>query len=211
MLATLRHWVPYWAPLVPLLLLGAVVLWKRGGRTGRPIRLLPNYKPYETAVRDAQLAESLARLVQQHVPLAEALRWSGRMTGQPARIEAAERLAAAIERGDTLTPEHPDLAGMPPVLRWALTSGQASHPGDRAEDDDREAQSLGSQSLPPQSLANHLQFAAQTYRQQARRRGNFWRAAAPAAGTLLLAGPVALLYGLCLFEPLAQLWKDLAQ
>jgi type II secretory pathway component PulF len=206
MLATLRHWAPYWAPLVPLLLLGAVVLWRRGTRTGRPVRPLPSLKRYEMAVRDAQLAESLARLVQQHVPRAEALRWSSRMTGQPTRIEAADRLAAAIERGETLTPEHSGLAGMPPVLRWALVSDQASHSGDNTDGDDQDTQSLN-----PQSLANHLQFAAQTYRQQAHRRRNFWRVAAPAAGILLLAGPVTLVYGLCLFGPLVQLWKDLAQ
>jgi hypothetical protein len=60
-------------------------------------------------------------------------------------------------------------------------------------------------------LVNNLQFAAQTYHQQVRRRGNFWRVAAPAAGILLLAGPVTLAYALCLFEPLVQLWRDLAQ
>jgi type II secretory pathway component PulF len=211
MLATLRHWAPYWAPLVPLLLLGAVVLWRRGTRTGRPVRPLPSLKRYEMAVRDAQLAESLARLVQQHVPPAEALRWSSRMTGQPTRIEAADRLAAAIEHGETVTPEHPDLTGLPPVLRWALVSGQDSPTSTNASEDDQ-AQSFAKTQTPGSpSLVNNLQFAAQTYHQQVRRRGNFWRVAAPAAGILLLAGPVTLAYALCLFEPLVQLWRDLAQ
>jgi len=206
MLSALRHWIPYWAPLAPLLILGAVLLWRRGTRAGRPVQPLPSFKRYAAAVRDAQLADSLARLLQQHVPLAEALRWSGRMTGLAARIEATDQLAEAIERGEPITPEHPDLARLPPLLRWALSAGQAAQAGGQPAEDDHETHALG-----PQSLVNNLQFVALTYHQQARRRENFWRVAAPAAGMLLLAGPVTLVYALCLFEPLVQLWKDLAR
>jgi hypothetical protein len=213
MLTTARLWLPYWAPLVPMLLLSAILAWRNGGPFGRAIRWLPSLKRYEKTVHDAQFADSLSRLVQQNVPLTEALRWSSRMTGQPARIEAAQRVALAIEEGEILTPNHPDLASMSPVLRWALSSNQASCADDSTKESDQiqsmSCQSLWANSLGVISLANNLQFAAQTGQRQVQRRMNFWRVAAPAAGYLLIAGPVTLLYALCLFEPLVQLWKDL--
>ena len=216
MLTTARLWLPYWASLAPLLLLSAILLWRHGGPFGRATRWLPSLKRYEKTVRDAQFADSLSQLVQQNIPLTEALRWSSRITGQPARIEAVQRVALAMEGGEPLTPNHPNLASMSPVLRWALSSYQASCSDGSTKESEPNIQSLSSPSLWANSLsviplANNLQFAAQTGRRQVQRRLNFWRVAAPAAGYLFIAGPVTLLYALCLFEPLVQLWKDLGR
>jgi type II secretory pathway component PulF len=185
LLRAARHWLPVWGPLVPILVLAAVLFWRRGSGTMR--FWIPFARHYAATVAKANFAEQLASLLEKDVRREEALELAGGVTGDKALITAAVALASAHQRGERLTADDPRLRRLPPLLRWALT-------GD-----------LGDQSLP-----DILRFAAQTYRQSAERQAAVWRVALPALITALVGGAIVFAYALSMFGPLISLLRDLA-
>jgi general secretion pathway protein F len=193
LLVAARETMVYWAPLPPLLMAGIFWLWRRVGQaTGCSATggwgTFRRTRRYLSSVRYAHFAELLATMVERDVPFPDGLRLASDMIGDELMIKAAECLAAGAERGDSTDPQQHDLRGLPPLLRWTLTSARDS-----------------------QSLAPMLRFAAETYRRTAARQADLWQVAVPAIATLLLAGPVVLAYGLSLFVPLVDLLETLAQ
>ena len=193
LLAACRQGFAYWAPLPPLLMIGIFLLWRRGGRAtgGRATGgwgRLRHARRTKNSVRNAHFAELLAAMVEKGLPLADGLRLASGMIGDAPMVEAAEVLADNAERGEPADPRQHDLRGLPPLLRWTLTQGPCDQP-----------------------LAPLLRFAADTYRQTATRQVDLWRIVIPAIATLLLAGPIVLVYGLSLFIPLVDLLETVAE
>ena len=182
-LITLREWLPYWAVLVPLALLGCIYLWRRGW--GGWQRWIPGTKRYLVAVRNSNFAHQLRLLIENEIPLADSLPLAAAVTGDEAIIAASTALATAHERGESLSVDSRELITLPPILRWALTND------------------LGDQSLPELLL-----FVEKTYRQAAERRAAAWRVALPATIGAFLGGFAVLIYGLSLFGPFTQLIQD---
>lgn len=180
-----RIWLPVWAPLAPVLLIGAILLWRRG--KGKSRVWIPFAGRYAAALRHAAFADQLAILLEHGVPLAEGLRLASGVTGDPTLIETSEALSLAAERGEKLPADDRQLQTLPPLLRWALT-------GD-----------LGDQPLP-----EILSFAADTYRQSALRQAAIYRIALPTLIGALLGGAVVFAYALCVFGPYIRLLQDLS-
>ncbi|QEG34670.1 type II secretion system F family protein [Bythopirellula goksoeyrii] len=184
-----RQTMPVWIPLVPILVLIAVFLWRR--TTVAPPWWIPGARRYVKTVKQALFAEELARLVESKMPLAEAAELASGITGDSHLMEAC----AALENDDpsraatrhAAHPENSQLAALPPLLRWALTGN------------------LGEQSLP-----GVLRFAAQTYRQSAQRLATVWQTALPILLGSVLGGAIVLVYGLSVFLPYIQMMRDLS-
>ena len=62
----MREWLPYWATLLPMLVLGSVILLLRGW--GGWQRLIPGEKRYSAAVRNANFAHQLTSLIENDIP-----------------------------------------------------------------------------------------------------------------------------------------------
>jgi type II secretory pathway component PulF len=184
-LQTARNWLPVWGPLAPLLLLATVFFWRRGKK--EPIAWIPFAGRYAASLRHAALARQLATLLAHGVPLAEGLRLTGEISGDPPLVEATAALAASTEREEKLPADDPSLAALPPLLKWALTG------------------ELGDIPLP-----DILSFAADTYQQKAQRQAAVYHVALPVLIGALAGGAVVLLYGLCVFLPYVNLFRDLS-
>jgi type II secretory pathway component PulF len=185
MLRAARLWMPVWVPLVPVLMLAAVVFWRRG--VGSTRLCIPCAGRYAATIAHANFAEQLANLLKRDVPLEEALELASGVTGDDSLVAASAELAAAHHHGERLVSDDPRLRGLPPLLRWALT-------GD----------------LGDQSLSEILRFAAQTYRQSADRQAAVWRLALPTLIGALVGGVIVFAYGLSMFGSLIGLWRDLS-
>lgn len=180
-----RHWLPVWGPLLPIVTLTAIFFWRRC--SGKTRRWVPFAGRYAATVAHATFAEQLANLVEQDVPLDEALELASGVTGDQSLKAASFELASARQLGEPLTADDPRIHRLPPLLRWALT-------GD-----------LGDQPLP-----TILRFAAQTYQQSAERQAAVWRLAMPALIGALVGGAIVFVYALSMFGPLISLLRDLA-
>jgi len=198
-LVAMREGLPLWATLFPLLMVGAVIAWRRSFRNGGSRsgdgggwqRLIPGARRYRAAARNANFANQLTVLMENGLSLAESLPVAAAVTGDAALIvasaELSAKLPAAHAQGTTEAADPKVLLALPPLLRWALT-------GD-----------LGEQSLP-----EILRFAEKTYRLQAEHRAAVWRTILPATIGAGLGGAVVLAYGLSVFGPFVQLLKDIA-
>ncbi|NOY41095.1 MAG: hypothetical protein GXP26_04570 [Planctomycetes bacterium] len=185
-LIAMRGWLPYWATIFPLLILGAVILWLRGWGSWQ--RLVPGARRYTAAVRNANFARQLTLLVENGLSLEESLPVAAAVTGDKGLIAACATLLEADAKNKTSAADSKALLALPPILRWALTGN------------------LGNQSLP-----EILRFAEKNYRHRAERRAATWRVALPATLGALLSGFVVLAYGLSLFGPFVQLLEDIAR
>lgn len=188
-LIAMREWLPYWATFFPLLLLGAVLLWRRGwgGWQG----WVPGARRYATSVRNANFAHQLTVLIENGLSLADSLPVAAAVTGDAGLIAASAELSEvmSLEHANEkpLAVDSETLLALPPILRWALTCD------------------LGEQSLP-----DVLRFAEKTYRSAAECRAATWRLVLPATIGAVLGGAVVLAYALSLFGPFVQLLKDIA-
>ncbi len=180
-----RNSMPIWGLLVPLLVL--LLIWRWCRVAAIPAIGLPSRVRFSRAIGYANFSDQLRAMVQSKVSLPESLRLAGSMGGRQELAIAAEALADAAERDITLASDDQRLNGLPPLLRWTLTT------------------ELGSQSLP-----DILHFAAKTYRKKAQSQVTFWQTAWPVFFGALIGGAIVLFFGLCLFGPYVNLLKDLS-
>jgi len=189
-----RH-IEYWGPIFPLVVILLVGWWwfrsRRAGlvESGLSKRLL-GWVPWTGNMLrwlgTATFADVLALLVENGVPLDEAVVLAARSTGDSALLRDAEKIAAALKRGESLG--NAGLAGtaIPPLVRWLMVTGQAHN-----------------------TLLPALRHAAATYRRRAQRQAEIARAVLPVGLTLVLGGTVTLLYGLMVFGPWVLLLRKL--
>lgn len=185
MVVALRESIVYWEPAVPI----AVVLafawwWHRASRAtllqpataGWLLGWLPWLGSMVRSFRQAAFAELLRLLVAHDSPLPEAIRLAAEATCTPKMRRGAERIAAAIERGEKLGASVERVSGFSPVLQWLLRSGH-----------DRGA------------LQAALGHASEIYHRRAVRLSNAAQLYLPPLATLLIGGSVTTTYVLLVF------------
>jgi type II secretory pathway component PulF len=139
--------------------------------------------------RLAMYAESLALLIEQHVPLTKSLTLVADSTGDGQLQRASQKLAAQIERGGVLqAPVEPEQKLLPPMVRWLLMS---------------------------HSDSAHLASALRHYAQSEHRRAEYWaqwlRVQLPVLLTIVIGGGATLAYALAVFVPWCGVLRDLSQ
>ncbi len=180
---------------VVLVLLAAVGLawWIAAGRMAlRPDRglALIGWLPWTRRMmglsRTAAFADLLALLVENGLPLGEALRLAGEACGSRRLAAAARKAAVAVERGEPLATAIDDGA-VPPVLKWLLGAG----------------------GVRPFTAAS-VRFAADGYHRQAAAELELAHTLAPVVLTLVLGGTATLAAALLLFVPWIMTMREIA-
>ena len=188
--------VEYWGPAVPLaVLILASFWWWHAGRaslveprwSGTLFGWLPWIGPLVRLSRIATFGEVLALLVENRVPLGEALVLAANASGDPPMLEAARTMAQQIDRGETLQAGSTGSLAFPPLLRWLLAAG-----GQHG------------------ALVPALRHAARTYRDRAQHQAALAAVLLPVFVTLLIGGSVTLLYALAIFAPYAAMLKGIS-
>lgn len=194
-LASCGRWAGYWGPALPVLILVlSAVGWYRSSRAsiiesrlaGRLLGWLPWVGRTMRWSRTATFAEVLALLVENRVPLDEAVVLAAEASGDRRMVPAARQWAAALRGGET--PGRP-LTGrkeFPPLLMWLMATA------------DRHT-----------ALLPALKHAAETYHRRAQDQAELARVFLPVVFTLAVGGTVVLLYALTLFVPYTSMLKTL--
>jgi type II secretory pathway component PulF len=194
-LAHCGRWAVYWGPAVPLIIaLLACLWWYRSSRAmvAQPAwacRLL-GWLPWMGRTlrwsRTATFSEVLALLVENRVPLDEALVLAGEASGDPRMSRAAAKLAEAVGRGEVPNRRGLDSAAFPPLLSWLMAAGHRQG-----------------------AMLRALKHAAETYHRRARHQAELARVFLPVVLTVAIGGSVTLLYALTLFVPYTSMLRAL--
>lgn len=184
-----------WLP--PLVLLAIVAMWWWRTRSAmlietsvaqRWLAWLPRAGRVARQARTASLAELLGLLVEQGVPLGEAIRLAVACAGERRLQRSAEQAATAIEQGAALDAEAEPLAAFGPSIAWLLSTGH-----------------------------NQRTFTAMARHVAATRRSNLaleivWlRDYLPILLAIIVGGAIAALLAVALFLPFTQLMDALSE
>lgn len=195
LLEGLGRTLPYWAPVLPIVLIALVLAWCVSGRArsfpgsgGRLWALIPGARGLMAQVAAASFAELLAILIEHDVPLPEALDLAAHAAGDPALRRAGPRAAEALRGGTAAPGALREAREMPALLRWVLSWG-----------------------VRQGRLAPALRHAAEMYRRRARLRADLLRTLLPTLALLAVGATAAVLYTLVLFVPFASLLRSIAE
>lgn len=194
-LQLVRDALPYWIVALPVLLV-VLVTWRmrfvrRHMATSAQAGLmawLPGFSTVLYQLQCARLADALAELLGQGVPLDQALGVAAESTGSARLNEAVKRLSLAAQDGNLPTDDSPTALRFPPFLRWAIWHSEDTTGRVRA-----------------------LEIAAHMYRETVERRTQRLRTLAPMVAMVVFGGTVTLIYCLALFVPLVELLKALSK
>ena len=191
---SLRGSAPYWGTLGPLLIILTALVWWNHSRQASTIdgqsqwfAWAPSFRKIRVLGHAATFAEVLRVLVEHDVPLGEALRLAGSASRDQQMKHGSELVAAALERGEPLQTKLPGLSALPTLVQPAVSS-QSS----------------------PDRLVRTLQFAADTYRDQAVFQVETARLYLPILLTVVIGASVTFLYALALLLPYIQMLRTLA-
>jgi len=186
----------YWGPAGPIIILGlAAFWWVSSGRAGivesARSGLLLGCMPWTSRLlrcsRVATFAEVLALLVENRVPLHEAIPLAAQASGGRKTVAEAQRIADALQRGETIGGKG-DRWSFPPLLCWLMATGERHD-----------------------ALVPALQHAAETYRKRAERQADLLRLFLPVVMTVGIGGTAVLAYTLALFLPYASMLHELGR
>jgi general secretion pathway protein F len=188
------EWAMQWWWVFPLFLLVLVLWWMASGGAHvlsfrgitQPLAWIPFVDAISRHYRRANFAELLAMMIEQQVPLNEALRLAAEATGDARLNWSGRQLAEAIERGDAALGGQKHRFGLPPFLYWVLSCGQTGP-----------------------ELVRLLRHAASISRRKALDLSRWFRTLFPIVTAIVIGGGVTALYALSLFGPLVQFWTDL--
>jgi general secretion pathway protein F len=182
----------FWAPIGPIVAFLLLWQWWASGRSrgldAGPLGALAHRVPWlGTMLRDfrsANVASTLAMLVDHEVPLPEAIRLASATSGDRGFVQAGTALAEAIERGDPA----PRAGGrFPAWLAWiATTSG------------------------PRSDLVAALSQSAGAYRSRGELKASLLRSALPSVLMIVIGTGAVATYGVMLMIPLKTFWESLA-
>jgi len=191
--STAPSWLP-WLPPVAMAVLA--VWWLRSqsawrlegrlsgqGRAGR--RRFPTVRKLLRAGRMATLADTLALLIEHHVPYHQALLLAADASGDRRFRDAAGLLAQRLERGEMVASR--DIAGMPPLLTWLLSAR-----------------------LEQPRMVSCLRRMADSHRRQAEWLSRWLSIYLPFWLTVSIGGTVTVLYALSVFGPWCRMLYDLS-
>ncbi len=187
----IRPWIPILAPTVPIVIGAVLAVWWIGtGRASSDNRLawLPRRRQLLAHARAATFAETLALLIDQRVPLPDALRLAARTSNTPELETSSSELAAALEAGQNLAERAELLDRLPPLVRWLLLSSPS-----------------------PETLAEGLHGAARSYQRQAARLAERMSLTLPLLLTAVLGGSAAVAYASVVYLPWVRAVWRLAQ
>jgi type II secretory pathway component PulF len=201
--------LPYWVWIVPVLLAVTGVWWIQSGRamllqpawTRRTLGWVPWLRGVLANARAACFADLLALMVEQEVPLPQAVVLAAEATADPSLITGACELATALERGGSLAVASPGplqpgdgaaayadpTAVFPPLLRWLMVMG-----------------------LSYGQLSKSLRHAGQTYRELSKHNASMVKQLLPVLLLLVIGGVAASAYCLSVFVPFTSLLDKLS-
>ena len=188
-----REHMWWWGPLLILLVaLWWIWFWWRSSRAASGLELHPmlcwgaigTLVKMRRAGRLAALADTLAMLVEYGVPLPEGLKLAAETTSDRRLIAAAGELAEGLNRGESRR----NPGGFPPLLAWAIASGQV-----QAE------------------LPHILRRMAAAYQDEAARHAQWMSLTRPIFLTAVLGGATVILFALLHFGPFIMLLYQLAE
>ena len=181
---------PYWWPIGPVLLVLLLVAWLGSGRSARfrsrswtLVGLLPWSRSMLDDQESANFADLLALLIENGVPLPEALTLAGEASGDPRLTRDLGAVVEALKRGEPpATALSRGEIGLTPLVRWIIAEGQG-------------------QAVQVAALRN----IASTYRKRSAYRAEKLQIFAPIVLLFGLGVASTLLYGLAIFVPLLNL------
>jgi general secretion pathway protein F len=188
--------VGIWGPLVPIAVLILFVAWYvRASRAslvqprfaGPVLGWLPWMGPMLRSAHVATFSEVLALLVENEVPLHEAMVLAAGAVGDPRMVRSAQEIASGLERGEVPSPAQGQHRVFPPLLEWLMRSG-------------------GQRNV----LLPALRHAAEIYRRQANRQADTARIYLPIMLTVVIGGGITLGYALLVFVPWIRFLQCLA-
>ena len=187
------RWGSYWGPIVPIILLLLVVAgWWASRRAGALESHATGWLIVRASwmgrmlrcSRTATFLEVLALLVENRIPLPEAVILAAEASGDRATIRWARQLADALQSGQTSVTGGG--ATFPPLVNWLLLSAN------------REG-----------ALLPALRHAAATYHRRAQHQSDLLRLFFPIVLTVVAGGCVTALYAVALFAPYAAMLRGL--
>jgi type II secretory pathway component PulF len=195
-LAWLGHGAIIWGLGGPILLLIlAAFVWHGSRRAswigatglGRIAAKVPWFGSMITMSRNSAFADILALLVDNSVPMPEALTLAAEATGDMRLIEAARHASDMIKGGQSLVGHDGQLAQFPPLLRWLLPAASQK-----------------------EILVPALKHAAEMYKRRAEHQADLLRVFTPVVLTVCISGVITGLYALTLFIPYTTMLRALA-
>jgi general secretion pathway protein F len=186
----------YVALLPPVALLLMVAWWRYrsrralvldAGAAGWWLNIVPAAGRALRDARAATWAEILGLLVEQQVPLHEAVVLAAECTGNKRLVRSSRELAASIEQGAMSPTNTRQFRGVPKLLVWITGAGAR-----------------------PQTLTAVSRHVADTYRRRTVREAQWLRDALPMWLVVGVGGLLVGLFGLMLFMPFSQLMETLS-
>ncbi len=184
-----------WGPLGPVVIVVAALAWwlvSRGARVveGRRAAISFAWVPWMGSMRrlsrTAVFVELLKLLVENRVPLDQAVVLAAEAAGDEALTAATLHWAEEIRRGQAGPAER--VPGLPPLLSWLVAGGQRN-----------------------EALLPALRHAADDYRLRAQDRAEIGRVLLPVFVTVCVSGLIVLAYTMLLLGPYFYLLRTLAR
>ena len=187
---SLVSWVP------PVLLALAAAWWIVTGRAvsaepasaARWFGWVPWLGKLIRAGQRATFCEVLSLLIDQRVPLDQALPLAASASGDRQLRAACDSLSHRILQGERIPPEDPQLQPLPALAGWMLAG--RGRQGD---------------------IAQALRRAAASYQSQALRLSDWLRLYFPILATLVIGAVTVLVWGICIFAPWTALLNRLGE
>jgi type II secretory pathway component PulF len=192
-LEVLRDSMKYWAAIVPIGLVFAVAWVNRTSnslnerRRERLLDWIPGVSGAIFDERAANFAETVATLLENNVPVGEALRIAAPSWNDRKLADATQELARRKNNDLAIVAADDGPRHFPPFLRWALVESETTT-----------------------GRVCALRVAANIYRQAAASRQDQLRIIVPLLAAVLIGGAATLAYGLTLFVPVIEMLGGLA-
>jgi general secretion pathway protein F len=186
-IASLGRHADWWGPGVPLVLLALLAIWffliGRAGilqprRADWLLAALPWVAGAFRSFRVATFTDVLSLLVENRVPLPEAMRLAAEAVGDPRLKRFADAWAAGLTRGEPPHSTQAEAAGLFPLLGWIMAAGQRQ-----------------------MALAPALRRTAEMYYRRGMSQAEAARVFLPVLLTLTVAGTAVLAVGTLLLGP----------
>ncbi len=184
-----------WGPLGPAIIILLAVAWwivsggarvVEGGRAAISFGWVPWMGRLQRISRTAVFVEVLKLLVENRVPMDQAVELAGESAGDKELSAGAAQWANAIRMGHAGAPD--DVPGLPPLLRWLIAGGQRN-----------------------EALLPALRQAADDYRRRAQDQAETARVMLPIFVTVCISGLIVVAYALALLGPYFYMLRGLAR
>jgi len=186
--------VAWWGPVIPALLLLAVGIWwyrskqslVLAGRGGA-LAWIPAIRRLVRSAESTCLTDLLVLLLEHGVALHEAIPLAAEATGNAGTVASARRIAEALERGTLPAAGGEKNRGFPSLVTWLISNERSQS-----------------------RLIPLLQHTADNYREQVFRQAAWIKMYLPVIFVVAVGGTAVAAYALCVFVPMADLLKHLA-